>query len=80
MVLNERTSLNQLYDMIRSLLLEKFPYLNEHRPEHVDFREGYVRHSQADISKDNYLLGFEPTPPIGDGLKHAMAWYTAHLK
>lgn len=78
--LNERTSLNQLYEMIRTLLLEKFPHLSEHRPEHVDFREGDVRHSQADISKANHLLGFEPTHPIGEGLKHAMPWYTSHLK
>ncbi|MDH5552595.1 MAG: SDR family oxidoreductase [Nitrosomonas sp.] len=78
--LNEKTSLNQLYEMIRSLLLEKFPHLNEHRPKYVDFREGDVRHSQADISKAYKLLGFEPTHPINDGLKHAMAWYTDHLK
>ena len=78
--LNEKTSLNQLYEMILSLLVEKFPHLSEHRPEYVDFRKGDVRHSQADISKASRLLGFEPTHPIGDGLKHAMAWYTTHLK
>ena len=77
--LNERTSLNQLYEMIRSLLLEKFPHLSEHRPEYVDFREGDVRHSQADISKANNLLGFEPTHQINDGLKYAMVWYIANL-
>lgn len=77
--LNERTSLNQLYEMIRSLLLERFPHLSDHRAEYVAFREGDVRHSQADISKANNLLGFEPTHPIGDGLKNAMDWYTAHL-
>ena len=78
--LNEKTSLNQLYEMIRSLLLEKFPHLNEHRPKYVAFREGDVRHSQADISKAYKLLGFEPTHPINDVLKLAMAWYTDHLK
>ncbi len=77
--LNERTSLNQLYEMIRSLLIEKFPHLSKHRPEYVGFREGDVRHSQADISKANNLLGFEPTHPINDGLKYAMAWYIANV-
>jgi UDP-N-acetylglucosamine 4-epimerase len=77
--LNERTSLNQLYEMMRSLLLEQFPHLQEHRPQYVDFREGDVRHSQADISKACRLLGFEPTHRIGEGLRQAMDWYVAHL-
>ncbi|MDO9188771.1 MAG: SDR family oxidoreductase [Sulfurimicrobium sp.] len=77
--LNERTSLNQLYEMMRSLLHEQFPHLETHRPQHVDFREGDVRHSQADISKAARLLGFEPTHRIDEGLKQAMDWYVAHL-
>lgn len=77
--LNERTSLNQLYEMMRSLLLEQFPHLQEHRPQYVDFREGDVRHSQADISKAGKLLGFKPTHRIDEGLKQAMDWYVAHL-
>jgi UDP-N-acetylglucosamine 4-epimerase len=77
--LNERTSLNQLYEMMRSLLLGQFPHLQEHRPQYVDFREGDVRHSQADISKARKLLGFAPTHRIDEGLKQAMDWYVAHL-
>jgi UDP-N-acetylglucosamine 4-epimerase len=77
--LNERTSLNQLYDMMHSLLLKQFPHLQEHRPQYVNFREGDVRHSQADISKAGKLLGFEPTHRIDEGLKQAMDWYVAHL-
>jgi len=77
--LNERTSLNQLYEMMRSLLLEQFPHLQKHRPQHVDFREGDVRHSQADISKAGKLLGFKPTHRIDEGLKQAMDWYVEHL-
>lgn len=77
--LNERTSLNQLYEMMRSLLLEQFPHLETHSPQHVDFREGDVRHSQADISKAARLLGFEPTHRIDEGLRQAMDWYVAHL-
>lgn len=77
--LNERTSLNQLYGMMRSLLLEKFPHLQEHHPQYAAFRDGDVRHSQADISKAARLLGFEPTHRIDEGLKQAMDWYVAHL-
>ncbi|SCY15422.1 UDP-N-acetylglucosamine 4-epimerase [Nitrosospira sp. Nl5] len=77
--INERTSLNQLYEMMRALLLEKFPSLQNHKPEYVDFRQGDVRHSQADISKARELLGFEPTHRINEGLKQAMDWYVTHL-
>ncbi|SFL18468.1 UDP-N-acetylglucosamine 4-epimerase [Nitrosomonas aestuarii] len=77
--LNERTSLNQLYQMMRALLLEKFPHLEAHRPEYVDFREGDVRHSQADITKARSLLGFDPTHAIQEGLESAMNWYVANL-
>jgi len=77
--LNERTSLNQLYEMIRSLLVRKFPYLKKHKPEYVAFREGDVRHSQADISKATRLLGYTPTHRIDEGLKQALDWYITHV-
>ena len=76
---DERTSLNQLYAMMRELLRERFPHLETHRPRHVDFRRGDVRHSQADIGKAKTLLGYQPTHRIGEGLREAMAWYVAHL-
>ncbi|MGZ9709900.1 SDR family oxidoreductase [Glaciimonas sp. GNP009] len=77
--LNDRTSLNQLHEMMRLLLLEKFPHLHEHRPQYVGFRAGDIRNSQADITKARTLLGFEPTHRIGEGLKQAMAWYVRNL-
>ena len=77
--LNERTSLNQLYEMIRSLLVKEFPYLEKHKPEYVAFREGDVRHSQADISKATRLLGYMPTHQIDKGLKQALDWYIANV-
>lgn len=77
--LNDRTSLNQLYEMMRLLLLEKFPHVKDHRPQYVDFREGDVRYSQADISKARNLLGFEPTHRINEGLKQAMDWYVSDI-
>jgi len=77
--LNERTSLTQLYEMLRALLVGKFPQLAKHSPQYTDFRVGDVRHSQADISKAHKLLGFEPTHRIDEGLKQSMTWYVAHL-
>jgi UDP-N-acetylglucosamine 4-epimerase len=77
--LNERTSLNQLHDMLCNLLLEQFPHLHGHKPQYVDFRAGDVRHSQADISKAARLLDFQPTHRVGEGLKEAIDWYVRNL-
>jgi len=77
--LNDRTNLNQLYAMMKTLLLEQFPHLQHHRPEYVGFRAGDIRDSQADISKARELLGYAPTHRIGEGLQEAMAWYVDHL-
>jgi UDP-N-acetylglucosamine 4-epimerase len=77
--LNERTSLNELHQMMCALLRERFPHVQDHHPQFKDFRAGDVRHSQADISKAETLLGFAPTHRIGEGLQQAMDWYIAHL-
>jgi len=77
--LNERTSLNQLHAMMCELLGETYPHVAGHQPQFKDFRAGDVRHSQADISKAETLLGFAPTHRIGEGLQQAMKWYIDHL-
>ncbi|QGZ40560.1 UDP-N-acetylglucosamine 4-epimerase [Pseudoduganella flava] len=77
--LNERTSLNQLYQMMRALLLPRFPHLQDKQPQYKDFRAGDVRHSQADITRARELLGYAPTHRIDAGLREAMDWYVQHL-
>lgn len=77
--LNDRTSLNALYQMMRELLSERFAHVADHQPQYVAFRPGDVRHSQADISKAAELLGYEPTHRIRDGLKQALDWYIRDL-
>lgn len=77
--LGERTTLNQLYGMMREALDERFAHVAAHRPEYVEFRRGDVRHSQADIARARTLLGYAPTHRIGDGLKQAMDWYVRSL-
>ncbi len=70
----DRTSLNELYR-----LLQKFFKINagiEHNKcTYKDFRDGDVRHSQADISKASQLLGYKPTHNIEDGLKNTVLSY-----
>lgn len=76
---SERTTLNELFEAGRALLVDQFTWLRDSRPEYRAFREGDVLHSQADISKAQKHLGYAPTHRIGDGLKEAMAWYVKNL-
>lgn len=76
----ERTTLNELCDFLVQNLAERYPHLTDFEPIHRDFRPGDVRHSLADISKAQRLLGYTPTHRIDGGLKEAMAWYIDHLK
>lgn len=75
----ESTTLNALFDLERRLLRERFPRLRGARPVYRAFRDGDVRHSQADISKARRLLGYEPTYRLREGLEEAMSWYVEHL-
>lgn len=75
----DRTNLNELVSMIRALLVPAFPHLSDFRPVYRDFRAGDVRHSLADISKAQGLLGYSPTHSINEGLREAMDWYVADL-
>jgi UDP-N-acetylglucosamine/UDP-N-acetylgalactosamine 4-epimerase len=75
----ERTTLNELFELERALLVDQFPHVRESRPLYRAFREGDVRHSQADISKAENLLGYAPTHRVRDGLKEAMGWYVRTL-
>jgi UDP-N-acetylglucosamine 4-epimerase len=73
--LGERTTLVELFDLIRDGLAAYRPQLANARPEFRDFRAGDVRHSQADISKAAGLLGYAPTHDVKQGLEEALAWY-----
>ncbi len=75
----ERTTLNELFELERALLLDHFPWVRDCRPHYREFREGDVRHSQADISKARKLLAYVPTHRIREGLREAMGWYIKNL-
>jgi UDP-N-acetylglucosamine/UDP-N-acetylgalactosamine 4-epimerase len=76
---SERTTLNELYEMQRALLVEHCPWVKDAKPVYREFRDGDVRHSQADISKAQRLLGYAPSHRIADGLREAMGWYVRNL-
>jgi UDP-N-acetylglucosamine 4-epimerase len=71
----DRTTLNELFELIRSSLSEQFPHLDNYKATYRDFRAGDVRHSLADISKAKRLLGYQPTHRIGEGIEVALDWY-----
>jgi UDP-N-acetylglucosamine 4-epimerase len=70
-----RTSLNELFALLRDLLAQRLPQIADARALHADFRPGDVRHSQADISKACRLLAYEPTHDVRAGLSEALTWY-----
>ena len=70
-----RTTLNALYYGIRDLLSERSPELAALEPVYADFREGDVRHSQADISKAARLLGYTPQYAVEEGLARTATWF-----
>jgi len=73
--LNERTSLNELYEKILDRVILNEPSVSRLKPIYRDFRDGDVLHSQADISKARMLLQYEPSHNISEGLDEAMNWY-----
>ena len=74
-----RTDLNQLYAALQNeLKLNGIAY--DKAPVYREFRAGDVRHSQADISKIQSLLGYAPAFNIEQGIAKAMPWYVNALK
>tara|TARA_R110002073_G_scaffold104656_3_gene236940 strand:- start:163 stop:1200 length:1038 start_codon:yes stop_codon:yes gene_type:complete len=70
-----RTSLNDLYCAIRSLLAESAAEIAQIEPVYADFRNGDVLHSQADISRARELLGYEPSHTVDQGLAATCDWF-----
>jgi UDP-N-acetylglucosamine 4-epimerase len=71
----ERTSLNELYSMIKTLVSAVHPQTENASPVYRDFRAGDVRHSLADISRAGELIGYQPQYSVREGLDKAAEWY-----
>ncbi|GAA0321624.1 NAD-dependent epimerase/dehydratase family protein [Psychrobacter aestuarii] len=74
----DRTTLNTLFDYIKDTLKDNNVSYDK-AAVYRDFREGDVRHSQADISKIHTLLGYAPEYRISQGIEVAMPWYIKTL-
>lgn len=75
----KRTTLNELFSIIKNELVEYFPSISTAEPCYRDFRTGDVRHSLADISKARAALGYCPSHTAEQGLATAMSWYVSNL-
>ncbi len=75
----QRTTLNELFALIRDEVARHRSGPLQQSPERRDFRPGDVRHSLADVSKARRLLGYEPRFDVRAGLRLAGDWYAANL-
>ncbi len=66
-------SINELYSLIAKIVGSHLP------PHYAPPRAGDVRHSLADISKAQKLLGLYDFTPLEEGLKRTISWYRTAL-
>lgn len=71
----DRTTLKQLYALMRDNVAREHPEVAGREPEYRDFRDGDVRHSQASIDKARKRLGYAPAVNITAGLEKTAAWF-----
>ena len=76
----ERTSLNELAEILRRLLTTFDPAIAAVPILYGPERIGDVPHSQASIEKARRLLGYNPAYSLSEGLKKAVGWYIENLK
>jgi UDP-N-acetylglucosamine/UDP-N-acetylgalactosamine 4-epimerase len=73
--IGDRTTLNELFYLIRDFLAEYDGRIKSVEPVYGPFRAGDVLHSQADISKIKGLLGFSSSYDVKNGMKETVAWF-----
>ena len=71
----ERTTLNDLFGFLQTCLRKRDTSLPDQKAVYRDFRPGDVRHSHADVSKAQRLLGYAPSHRLQEGLELTMDWY-----
>lgn len=65
----QSTTLGQLVDYLKQIMDIDIA------PRYTSPRTGDVRHSWADISRAEQLLGYKPRVDLGEGLKRTVAWF-----
>lgn len=75
----ERTTLNELFTIIRDLVAQRYPHAKDIEPTYRDFRPGDVRHSLANIDRAKSLLDYDVLAKVRDGLVKTADWYMEAL-
>ena len=75
----ERTSLNQLFEIIREFAGKYDREILKIKPVYGPARAGDIPHSQASIEKAKNLLGYSPSLNVTEGLEKAVEWFWKNL-
>ena len=65
--------MNEIIDYVNDLLGKSI------KPVYTDPRPGDVKHSLADITLAEKIIGYKPTVPFSKGLELAIDWYRDNL-
>ena len=74
-----RTDLNEMTNALKEQLTKFDPAIGNIEVIHGSERVGDIPHSQADISKAQSLLGYNPEYSFSDGIREATEWYFTNL-
>lgn len=75
----ERTSLNELFDLIRNLVSEYDPEVLKILPAYGPERAGDIPHSHASVEKAERFLQYKPLFNVKEGMAEAVKWYWSNL-
>lgn len=75
-----RLTLNELYHSINTRLANNISNFVLKEPIYREFRQGDIRHSNANIDKISSFLGYKPTHNIDQGLDESILWYINNLR
>jgi UDP-N-acetylglucosamine 4-epimerase len=75
----KRTTLNELYYLIRDELAVYDKNIGEIEPKYGPIREGDIPHSLASIDLVRKLLKYNPVYSVKEGLEKAIDWYWNNL-
>jgi UDP-N-acetylglucosamine 4-epimerase len=79
-----RVTLEELYAMIYAAVRDRLGHpeslVGRERPARSGFRQGDVRHSNADISKAIRMLGYAVTDDIATGMAKTIDWYVSRAR
>lgn len=75
----ERTSLNELFGLIRQLIGKFDSGALDIQPIYGPLRAGDIPHSMASINKAKQLLDYSPSHNVREGMIEAIEWYRSNL-